>query len=246
RGGYDGKGQQRFKVTQPHALPDWKSEAIAEAAIPFDTEVSLVGARGRQGQCVFYRLTENLHQNGVLVLSLSQAERFNAVQAQAEDMLTRLMTHLDYVGVMAMECFLVGDRLLINEIAPRVHNSGHWTQDGASLCQFELHLRALLDWPLPQPAQTGTSLMINLLGLPHPLSCLQVAGARLYWYGKSLYPGRKMGHINMTHDDPAQLADWLQALPLPEDYQASRNWALQRLNAPEIKFTACSSALLSK
>ena len=231
RGGYDGKGQERFKAGQTQPLPDWKSEAIAEAAIPFDTEVSLVGARGRQGQCVFYRLTENLHQKGVLTLSLSQAGRFDAVQAQAEEMLSRLMAHLDYVGVMAMECFLVGDRLLINEIAPRVHNSGHWTQDGASLSQFELHLRALLDWPLPQPAQPGTSLMINLLGLEHPLSWLHVAGARLYWYGKSLRPGRKMGHINMTHDDPAQLAEWLRALPLPESYLIGRDWALERLAA---------------
>lgn len=229
RGGYDGRGQVRVKASEGTALPDWKTDAIAESAISFDTEVSLVGARGRDGRCVFYPLTENYHRQGVLTISLSQPERFTALQPAAEAMLTKLMTHLNYVGVMAMECFLVGDKLLINELAPRVHNSGHWTQEGATICQFELHLRALLGWPLPQPEVRGTTAMVNLLGLEHDLQWLAVAGARLYWYNKTHRPGRKMGHINLQHPGPQRIAQWLRQLPLPADYDVSRDWALARL-----------------
>ncbi|MDQ2077815.1 ATP-grasp domain-containing protein [Marinimicrobium sp. ABcell2] len=231
RGGYDGRGQLRVKAAENTALPGWKNEAIAESAIAFDTEVSLVGARGRDGQCVFYHLTENYHRQGVLTVSLNQPERFAALQPAAEAMLTKLMTHLDYVGVMAMECFLVGDQLLINELAPRVHNSGHWTQDGAAICQFELHLRALLGWPMPKPHERGTTAMVNLLGMEHQKEWLTVPGARLYWYNKVCQPGRKMGHINLQHPDPKVIAQWLRTLPLPKEYDASREWALERLTS---------------
>jgi 5-(carboxyamino)imidazole ribonucleotide synthase len=231
RGGYDGRGQMRVKASEATALPDWKTEAIAESAIPFETEVSLVGARGRDGQCVFYPLTENYHRQGVLTVSLNQPERFTGLQAKAEAMLTKLMTHLDYVGVMAMECFLVGDQVLINELAPRVHNSGHWTQEGATICQFELHIRALLGWPMPQPQVRGTTAMVNLLGLEHQREWLAVPGARLYWYNKTYQPGRKMGHINLQHPEPSIVAQWLRMLPLPNDYDGSKEWALQRLSA---------------
>lgn len=230
RGGYDGRGQLRVKESEATALPNWKTEAIAESAIGFDTEVSLVGARGRDGRCVFYPLTENYHRQGVLTVSLSQPTRFSALQRTAETMLTKLMDHLDYVGLMAMECFLVGDKLLINEIAPRVHNSGHWTQEGATICQFELHLRALLGWPMPQPETRGTTAMVNLLGMEHQQEWLAVTGARLYWYNKAHRPGRKMGHINLQHPEPQRIADWLRELPLPADYDESRAWALERLS----------------
>lgn len=229
RGGYDGRGQFRVKVGSTTELPDWKDHAIAESAINFDTEVSLVGGRGRDGQCVFYRLTENLHRKGVLTISLSQPARFTSLQPKAEAMLSKLMNHLDYVGVMAMECFLVDDELLINELAPRVHNSGHWTQSGASISQFELHVRALLDLPLPTPDQFGTSAMVNLLGLEYDPKWLSIPGVRLYWYRKSFRPGRKMGHINLHHIDADKVIHWMRTLPLPADYDASRAWALARL-----------------
>ncbi|HEY7884817.1 MAG TPA: ATP-grasp domain-containing protein [Cellvibrionaceae bacterium] len=229
RGGYDGRGQCRVKAHENTALPNWKTNAIAESAIAFDTEVSLVGARSRDGHCVFYHLTENLHTQGVLTFSINQPQRFAALQPTAEAMLGKLMTHLDYVGVMAMECFLVGDKLLINELAPRVHNSGHWTQQGASICQFEMHLRALLGWPMPQPDETGTTVMVNLLGMEHQPQWLAVPGASLYWYHKTCRPGRKMGHINLQHPQTEMVAKWLRELALPEDYQPMREWALQRL-----------------
>ncbi len=229
RGGYDGRGQHRVAPGSSDPLPDWKDNAIAEAMIPFETEVSLVGARASDGHCVFYRLTENRHRSGILTVSLSQPDRFAHWQSRAEAMLGKIMDHLDYVGVMAMECFVQGEQLLINELAPRVHNSGHWTQAGASICQFELHLRALVDLPLPAPVQSGVTAMVNLIGLDWQAQWLAVPGARLYWYGKELQPGRKMGHINLHHTDPQQVAEWLDALALPEDYRESLAWARERL-----------------
>jgi len=147
-GGYDGRGQLRLKEGIVSDLPAWADNAIAEQAIRFESEVSIIGARAGDGQTVYYRLTENRHDDGVLTISLSQPYRFDALQSKAEKMLGQVMQHLDYVGVMAMECFIVDGQLLINEIAPRVHNSGHWTQAGASISQFELHLRAVCGLPL--------------------------------------------------------------------------------------------------
>ncbi len=231
-GGYDGRGQQRLKVDCDSDLSAWADDAVAEQAIGFDTEVSIIGARGRDGQIVCYRLTENRHDNGVLTISLSledSSDKLSRLQRSAQQMLQRVMESLDYVGVMAIEFFLVGEQLLINEIAPRVHNSGHWTQAGASISQFELHLRAVCGLPLPQPQQTGSSMMINLLGLSYDAAWISHGASQLHWYGKALQAGRKMGHINFCHRDPAQLADWLTALALPATYQAARAWALARL-----------------
>ena len=228
-GGYDGRGQQRLKADCDSDLSTWADDALAEQAIAFDTEVSIIGARGHDGHLVCYRLTENRHDNGVLTISLSREGRFDHLQGKAEQMLQRVMQHLDYVGVMAIECFLVGDRLLVNEIAPRVHNSGHWTQSGASISPFELHLRAVCALPLPQPQQNGCSMMINLLGLSYDPAWISDGASQLHWYGKSLQPGRKMGHVNFCHPDAAQLAAWLTALELPATYQGAREWALARL-----------------
>lgn len=229
-GGYDGRGQQRLTAACDSGLAAWADDAVAEQAICFDTEVSIIGARGHDGRIVCYRLTENRHDNGVLTISLSRDGRFERLQRSAEHMLHRVMHRLDYVGVMAIEYFLVGDQLLVNEIAPRVHNSGHWTQAGASISQFELHLRAVCGLPLPQPEQTGCSMMINLLGLPYNAAWIRHGASQLHWYGKLLQPGRKMGHINFCHADAAPLADWLTALELPETYQTAREWALARLS----------------
>ena len=230
-GGYDGRGQLRLKQEQSTALPAWVDGSLAEQAIPFDTEVSIIGARGRDGAMVFYRLTENRHQDGVLAISISRAGAFDALQAPAEAMLRTLMEALDYVGVMAIECFVVGGKLLINEIAPRVHNSGHWTQAAASISQFELHIRAVCGLPLPAPVQQGAALMVNLLGLPYDAAWLEQGAAQLHWYGKELRPGRKMGHINFCAPDVAQLSAWLADMTLPPAMEQPRRWALERLAA---------------
>ncbi len=235
-GGYDGRGQQRLKAGCDSDFSAWADDAVAEQAIGFDTEVSIIGARGHDGQIVCYRLTENRHDNGVLMISLSQEGRFDHLQSKAEQILQRVMQHLDYVGVMAIECFVVGDELLINEVAPRVHNSGHWTQAGASISQFELHLRAVCGLPLPQPRQGGCSMMINLLGLDYDPKWISDGASQLHWYGKRWQPGRKMGHVNGWHLDAASLAPWLTGLELPDAYQGAREWALARL-APA---SACS------
>lgn len=229
-GGYDGRSQRRLTVGCDNDFAAWADDAVAEQAICFDTEVSIIGARSQDGRIVCYRLTENRHDNSVLTISLSRNGRFDRLQRTAEQMLHRVMHGLDYVGVMAIECFLVGDQLLVNEIAPRVHNSGHWTQAGASISQFELHLRAVCGLPLPQPEQTGCSMMINLLGLPYNEAWIRHGASQLHWYDKLLQPGRKMGHINFCHADAAPFADWLTALELPETYQIAREWALARLS----------------
>lgn len=231
-GGYDGRGQLRLKEGLVSDIPSWADDAIAEQAIDFETEVSIIGARGNDDQTVYYRLTENRHDDGILTVSLSQPYLFDALQAKAEHMLSQVMRRLDYVGVMAMECFVVDGELLINEIAPRVHNSGHWTQAGASISQFELHLRAVCGLPLAQPEQSGSSMMINLIGLPYNEAWLRHGAAQLHWYGKSVRPGRKMGHLNFYHPtSPEQLAAWLVQLEAHSVCENTRLWALTRLAA---------------
>ncbi|WP_285143253.1 ATP-grasp domain-containing protein, partial [Serratia ureilytica] len=133
-------------------------------------------------------------------------------QQQAEQMLAAILNELNYVGVMAMECFIVGDRLLINELAPRVHNSGHWTQNGASISQFELHLRAILGLPLPQPVVSTPSVMVNLIGTAVNEQWLSLPLVHLHWYEKEVRPGRKVGHLNLNDPSAADLRQALQAL----------------------------------
>ena len=231
-GGYDGKGQFWLRRTEGTRIPaDWHEQAIAEQAINFNEEVSLVGARNAAGECVFYPLTLNLHVNGILMGSIAPLARLTHLQAQAEKMLSTLLNHLNYVGVMAMECFRVDDRLMINELAPRVHNSGHWTQAGASINQFELHLRAITDLPLGRPRLKGQSIMVNLVGTDRNDAWLAVPGTELVWYGKSVHAGRKVGHINITHSDSAAIVQSLDALRrlLPDNYAEVIDWLSQHL-----------------
>lgn len=231
-GGYDGKGQFWLRQPDADAIPtDWYEHAIAEQAINFDEEVSLVGARTADGQCVFYPLTRNLHLDGILLGSIAPLPRLAHLQKMAESMLGKLLQHLDYVGVMAMECFRVDDQLMINELAPRVHNSGHWTQAGASINQFELHLRAITDLPVTEPLVKGLSVMVNLVGVERNDQWLAVPGAELVWYGKEVLPGRKVGHINITHADPAVINRSLHLLAdlLPEKYRAVIEWFTREL-----------------
>ena len=233
-GGYDGRGQ--WIVTQENRAQitdDLFGEVIAEKFIPFDGEVSLVGARFKNGETRFYPVTHNLQQNGILRYSVYHPDfpQQAHFQTQAEQMLKQIMDELNYIGVMAMECFVVGDKLLINELAPRVHNSGHWTQLGCSISQFELHLRALLDLPTPKLEPIAPSVMVNLIGIEHNKAWLNVPFSQLHWYGKEVRAGRKVGHINLTHPSNTQLIALLEQLRphLTEDFQSGLNWAIEKL-----------------
>ncbi len=234
-GGYDGRGQ--WLVTQDsiaQITDDLFSEIIAEKFIPFDDEISIVGARFRDGSTRFYPVTHNLQQSGILRYSVCDVNlpKQAIFQAQAEQMLGTIMQDLSYVGVMAMECFVVGDKLLVNELAPRVHNSGHWTQLGCSISQFELHLRALLDLPTPELKQIAPSVMVNLIGIEHHNEWLNVPFSQLHWYGKEVRTGRKVGHINLTHSNKSTLIELLNQLRqnLTEDFQSGLDWAIEKLS----------------
>jgi len=226
-GGYDGKGQHWLHQGEQDGIPaGWHDTAIAESAIAFDEEVSLVGMRAVSGEKHFYPLALNLHTVGILAASIAPLERLAELQSQAEAMLGALLDNLDYVGVMAMECFRVGDSLLINELAPRVHNSGHWTQAGASVSQFESHLRAICGLPLVTPAAKGITAMVNLLGIARDDRWLSIPEAELHWYGKEVRLGRKVGHINLCARSPGQLRRALKALGplLPGFYHPVLEW----------------------
>lgn len=229
-GGYDGRGQ--WRITVHDSIPDdVYQHAIVEQAIPFEEELSLVGARNAKGETVFYPLTNNFHQDGILKMSVAIPGKNNALQNKAEQMLSSIMHKLNYVGVMAMECFVIGDNLLINELAPRVHNSGHWTQNGASISQFELHLRAILGLPMPKPDVFCPSVMVNLIGTDFNLNWLSIDLAHLHWYEKEVRAGRKVGHINLTHNYSPKLIEALNQLSflLPAEYSQPIAWAKQKL-----------------
>lgn len=231
-GGYDGRGQWRLRANETDSLPDeCYGECIVEQGINFSGEVSLVGARGQDGTTVFYPLTHNLHQDGILRTSVAFPQADAAQQQQAEAMLSAIMHELKYVGVMAMECFITPEGLLINELAPRVHNSGHWTQNGASISQFELHLRAVLGLALPKPVVFAPSVMVNLIGTDVNADWLQQPLVHLHWYDKEVRPGRKVGHLNLTDSDQARLTAALNALVplLSEEYASGIAWAVEKL-----------------
>ena len=229
--GYDGKGQWRLK-TQADAQAVWADiqqfmagadhtlpqAIVAEQFVRFDREVSLVGARNQAGDMVVYPLTENHHVSGVLAVSLALPGQ-QELQQQAKQMFEAVASALDYVGVLALEFFQVGDQLLVNEIAPRVHNSGHWTQQGADTCQFENHLRAVCGLPLGSTALVRPTLMVNILGEDHVSpAVLSLPSCHLHWYGKGKRPGRKMGHINLSASSTSELAQRFDLLRqhLPE------------------------------
>ncbi|MCK6265652.1 5-(carboxyamino)imidazole ribonucleotide synthase [Vibrio sp. ZSDE26] len=220
-GGYDGKGQWRLKsldcvesIWQEMAecIAATPTQAIvAEAFIPFNREVSLVGARAKDGSVSVYPLAENIHTDGVL--SLSTAIDDLELQSQAKQMFTAIANRLDYVGVLALEFFDVNGQLLVNEIAPRVHNSGHWTQQGAETCQFENHLRAVCGLPLGCTKLVRPTAMINILGEDSvPDALLSTEGCHVHWYGKEKRAGRKMGHINVCAQSTTDLQHTLSAL----------------------------------
>lgn len=203
RMGYDGKGQVVI-TGQEELKPAWEelggSPLILEGFVEFDRELSILAVRGRSGETAHYPLVQNEHREGILVRSrVPAADVTPALEGRARDLAGRLLDHLDYVGVLAVELFQVGRRLLANEIAPRVHNSGHWTQDGAWTSQFENHLRAILGLPLGSVDIRGEgAAMLNLIGHPPPRETLAaVPGLRVHLYDKEPRPGRKIGHVNV-------------------------------------------------
>jgi 5-(carboxyamino)imidazole ribonucleotide synthase len=197
--GYDGKGQFVLRDTGD-ADAAWQAlggqALIAEQWVPFDCEVSVIGARNPQGDVVTYPLTQNEHADGILRLSRAPYED-DRLFPLAEGYMRRLLDRLDYVGVLALELFVVGDTLLANEFAPRVHNSGHWTIEGARTSQFENHLRAVTGRQLGSTAMRGHAGMLNLIGTL-PDAARRLACGVLHDYGKSPRPGRKLGHITVV------------------------------------------------
>ncbi|MEW6982195.1 5-(carboxyamino)imidazole ribonucleotide synthase [Colwelliaceae bacterium 6471] len=208
REGYDGKNQWQLKTTKDvedfdlllresannnPALEDY----IVEAWVPFEKEVSLISVRSVNGEIAHYPLTENTHESGILKSSIAPARQLTDRQTQlAQAYMEKLLTSLDYVGVLAMECFIKGDELVVNELAPRVHNSGHWTQMGSVTCQFENHVRALCGQVLGSTELLGSAGMVNLIGTDKPPLEALSKSSKLYWYNKSVRPMRKLGHIN--------------------------------------------------
>jgi 5-(carboxyamino)imidazole ribonucleotide synthase len=204
--GYDGKGQRIIRQTGD-AVAAWRAlggvPSILEGFVEFTRELSVLAVRGGDGRIGYYPLIENQHQDGMLRLSLAPAPHASPdLQAEAETMAKKLLDRLDYVGVLALELFETRSGLIANEIAPRVHNSGHFTIEGAVTSQFENHLRAVAGLPLGSTALIGHSAMINLIGsIPDRASVLAVEGAHLHLYGKPARTGRKLGHITICGSD---------------------------------------------
>lgn len=218
--GYDGKGQKVLRT--PTDAADAFAElgsvpCILESFVPFSGEVSLVAVRARHGETRFYPLAHNTHVDGILHLSI--ASDTHPLQAQAEDYLGRVLQQLNYVGVLAFEFFEVDGGLKANEIAPRVHNSGHWTIEGAQCSQFENHLRAIAGLPLGSTERRCESAMLNFIGhVPQIEQILAVEDCHLHHYGKAFKTGRKVGHATLCAPDRATLEQritQLRALLVP-------------------------------
>ncbi|MFO1507359.1 MAG: 5-(carboxyamino)imidazole ribonucleotide synthase [Lysobacterales bacterium] len=214
--GYDGKGQALLRSTTdvgPAWLALGDAPLILEAFVPFSRELSLVAVRSRGGEFRTWPLTRNWHHNGILSASLAPAPDVASVAAKAVEHARALATRLDYVGVFALELFECNGRLLGNEMAPRVHNSGHWTIEGSECSQFENHVRAVVGWPLGSTAPRGTSVMLNWIGeLPDRDPVLAEPFAHWHDYGKRARAGRKVGHATVCVNDPAELAKALERI----------------------------------
>ncbi len=197
--GYDGKGQ--YVLRSSHDLSEaWNTlggvPLLLEGFASFQREISIISVRNHDGEIRYYPLSENHHKDGILHSAHSLPA--DHMQATAEEYAMRLMESLDYVGVMALELFDTGDRLLANEMAPRVHNSGHWTIEGAVTSQFENHIRAITRLPLGSTAATGYARMINFIGdIPDVSNILSMQGVHLHHYNKKPMPGRKVGHATL-------------------------------------------------
>lgn len=212
--GYDGKGQAVI-TSLDEAERAWQQfsgkPSIIEKFFRFDHEVSLIFARNTKGEVVYYPLILNQHKHGILFTS--EAPYINdRLQAIAKQYAERMLDRLDYVGVMTIEFFCQRDALFVNEIAPRVHNSGHWTMEGAETSQFENHLRAIFGLPLGSTNVTGFSAMINFIGKAcNKEKLLSLPGAHYHWYNKAVRAGRKLGHLTLCATSQSDLHSNLQA-----------------------------------
>jgi 5-(carboxyamino)imidazole ribonucleotide synthase len=227
RMGYDGKGQWLLKSQEDVARAKQEMRAnakvgsepseapfILERFVSFTRELSVIAVRGRTGEAAVYPLVENHHRGGILRLSLAPAPQLSPeIQRAAERAARGVFEKLQYVGALAIEFFERDGELLANEMAPRVHNSGHWTIEGALTSQFENHLRAVAGLPLGSTLAIGSSAMLNLIGeVPDPAEVLAVRDAHLHLYGKSPRAGRKLGHVTLRASSSEQLASRLSEL----------------------------------
>jgi 5-(carboxyamino)imidazole ribonucleotide synthase len=241
RDGYDGYGQWRLTSKSQlealsqefQALDLEKVPLVAEKMLAFDREISLIGARNQQGQIRCFSIAENLHHEGQLHVSVAPATQIDeSLQTQANEIFTKLSEAMDYVGVLAVELFQCGETLLVNEIAPRVHNSGHWTQQGCHTSQFQQHIRAVLGLPLGGVGTCGVSAMVNIIGCDDmDNALLGLDNTHLHLYGKTVRPKRKMGHINVVADSHQNLGASLLALSefLPMTHFPQLNEEAKRL-----------------
>jgi 5-(carboxyamino)imidazole ribonucleotide synthase len=224
RFGYDGKGQAVLR-THADAESAWEvlggRALIYEQFVHFDRELSIVAVRGRDGEIACYPLVENEHRQGMLYRTLAPAPNVNPLssdtagkdnlQALAEKYARNVLEDLDYVGALAIEWFEYGGQLYANEMAPRVHNSGHWTIDAAVTSQFENHVRAVLGLPLGSTQAIGHAVMFNLIGSHPPfVEILQMPAAKLHWYGKEPRPRRKIGHVTFPAETAAQRDEFVR------------------------------------
>lgn len=204
--GYDGKGQAVIRSREDIGSAWVKvagAPSIVESFVKFTRELSIIAVRSRSGEMGFYPLVENHHSEGILRFSLAPAPNVAAeIQASAEDYAMRVLNELEYVGVLAIEFFETPEGLVANEMAPRVHNTGHWTIEGADTSQFENHLRAIVGLPLGSTEMGGAAGMVNVIGNEPDIARLrELSDVHVHMYGKAPKPRRKLGHITVTADD---------------------------------------------
>lgn len=214
--GYDGKGQAvvRERAEAETLWEQFQTEVIIEQFVPFKREVSQIASRNQQGDTVFYPLVENYHHEGILRYTLAPAPNTQPERTeQAQTYVGNILKHLNYVGTLTLEMFETEDGLSANEMAARVHNSGHWTQNGAYTSQFENHLRAIMGWSLGCADARGISAMINIIAEHNnPHDALKIPGTYLHLYDKTERPGRKLGHINVCAESYAELIEKIHQL----------------------------------
>ncbi|AOA59679.1 5-(carboxyamino)imidazole ribonucleotide synthase [Acinetobacter larvae] len=222
-GGYDGKGQfvlrERADIQAAWQALGPAQHLVAEAFVDFSRELSIIAVRGQDGELKTWPLAENHHHHGILSHSIVPAPDSAELQLVAQDYICRLLDRLDYVGVLTLELFVTEQGLLANEMAPRVHNSGHWSIEGAICSQFENHIRAVAGLPLGSTAMVAPTVMVNIIGqYPDSAQVLALDGAHLHLYNKTERAGRKLGHITLLPKDSAQLSTLCQklAIILPE------------------------------
>jgi 5-(carboxyamino)imidazole ribonucleotide synthase len=199
--GYDGKGQHYLRRAAD-VDPAWQAlggvPLILEGFVKFDREVSIIGARSTRGEVRAYPIVDNTHREGILRVTVAP-HRSAALQKSAERHLRKLLRHFDYAGILTIEFFVRKGRLVANEMAPRVHNSGHWTIEGAATSQFENHLRAILGLPLGDTRAVGCAAMVNFIGsMPDRDQVMALPGVHYHDYGKAPRPGRKIGHCTIV------------------------------------------------